>query len=110
MNRYKMVFSNRHTVLPVIHVESFEQALPNVQIAHEEDCDGVFLINHSISHGDLLGIYRQIRSRFPGWWIGVNCLTLPPQEVFQHVNADVSGIWVDNAMIDERTEMQEACA
>jgi uncharacterized protein len=110
MNRYKTVFTNRHTVLPVIHVETFEQTLRNVQIAHEEDCDGVFLINHSIDHGDLLGIYGEIRSRFPEWWIGVNCLGLLPQDVFRHVNADVSGIWVDNAMIDERTEIQDNAA
>ena len=106
MNRYKTVFANRHTILPVIHVESFEQALRNVQIAYEEECDGVFLINHSIGHGDLLGIHGKIRSRFPGWWIGVNCLGLSPEDVFRHVDADVSGIWVDNAMIDERTDMQ----
>ena len=107
MHRYKTVFPNRHTILPVIHVESFEQALRNVHVAHEEDCDGVFLINHRIRHGDLLRIHGEIHSRFPEWWIGVDCLDLSPEDVFRHVGADVSGIWLDNAMIDERTDMQE---
>jgi hypothetical protein len=36
-------------ILPVIHVDSVEQALRNAEIARESLCDGVFLINHGLA-------------------------------------------------------------
>ena len=54
----------------------------------------------------LLQIHRAARKRFPDWWIGVNCLDLTPAQVFEAIPDDVSGIWVDNALIDERMDRQ----
>jgi predicted TIM-barrel enzyme len=43
---------------------------------------------------------------FPDWWIGVNCLDLSPSQVFEVITDEVAGVWVDNAMIDERESRQ----
>ncbi len=101
--RFRDVFGARqHVVLPVIHVETCDQAARNADIARTAGGDGVFLINHGISHQDLLEIARKVRREFAGFWIGVNCLDLAPEEVFRVVDASIGGIWVDNASIDER--------
>lgn len=97
---------NRHSILPVIHVESLDQALRNTDAARKSGCDGVFLINHGIPAHVLLDVHRAVSAAHPGWWIGVNCLDLSPHEVFSRLSADVAGVWVDNARIDERAEKQ----
>ncbi|MGD2153244.1 MAG: BtpA/SgcQ family protein [Gemmatimonadales bacterium] len=100
------VFSRRHVVLPVVHVESEHQARRNTDLARRAGADGVFLINHFSDGEDLLAIHRKVSEDHPDWWIGVNCLDLDPPEVFQAVNDRVSGIWVDHAGIDEREDEQ----
>ncbi|MFH1330141.1 MAG: adenine phosphoribosyltransferase [Actinomycetota bacterium] len=100
------VFGRRRVLLPVIHVESLEQALRNAAIAREAGCDGVFLINHAIESERLLAIERLLARKFPGWWVGVNCLDLDPTEVFAAVGDLVDGVWVDNGLVDERREEQ----
>lgn len=106
MSRYSETFLNRHSILPVIHVEGLEQALRNAEIAREQGCDGIFLINHEIPWAVLLKIHHRMCEVFPGWWIGVNCLDLGPDEVFCRISDKVAGVWVDNAMIDEREAQQ----
>jgi predicted TIM-barrel enzyme len=104
---FKNRFSARtQVILPVIHVESQDQALRNTEVAKTAGCDGVFLINHSIYSEELLGIAHRVRDSFPDWWIGVNCLDLAPEAVFACVDEAISGIWVDNAFVDERTGEQ----
>jgi hypothetical protein len=95
-----------HVILPVIHVETLDQAMRNAEVAKTAGCDGVFLINHSISSRELLGMARHVRSSFPDLWVGVNCLDLEPDQVFGRVDQAISGIWVDNALVDERAETQ----
>jgi predicted TIM-barrel enzyme len=106
MNRYRQVFPGRHTVLPVIHVESLDQALRNTQVAREAGADGVFLINHSMLDETLLTIHTDVAAAHPDWWIGVNCLGLTPDQVFGAVSAKVAGVWVDNAGIQENQDSQ----
>lgn len=108
MGAYRSEFRSRHTVLPVIHVEQMDQALRNADIARGLGADGVFLINHSISSAALLRVCQGVRDRFGDWWVGVNCLDLTPEEAFRRIGPDVSGLWVDNAMVDERSEGQPA--
>jgi len=81
-------FSNRfsghlHVILPVIHVETLDQAVRNAHVVKSAGCDGVFLINHSISSEDLVGIARHVRSSFPNLWVGVNLM----QECAQQIQA-----------------------
>ena len=106
MNRYKDFFPRRHAVLPVIHVTSSDQALRNSQIARDAGADGVFLINHGMAAPSLLDIHATVADVHPDWWIGVNCLDLSPTEVFAAVSEKVSGVWVDNAGIDECSASQ----
>jgi len=108
MARFEQIFENSPVLLPVIHVESLDQALRNAEIAHTAGCDGIFLINHSGPYSDLLAIHHTVFSEFPDWWIGVNCLDLAPSEVFGRINEEVAGVWVDNARINEQAENQEA--
>ncbi len=105
-DRFRAVFRNRHVVLPVIHVASEEQALRNTAIASEAGADGVFLINHAIPWDSLLEIHRTVTKRFPDGWVGVNCLDLAPVQVFSHVGPRVSGVWTDNALIEEGQSKQ----
>lgn len=107
MNRFARVFASHPVILPVVHVESPDQALHNARIAHQAGCDGAFLINHSGSYADLLAIHRVVCGEFPDWWIGVNCLDLAPWQVFDVIDESVSGVWVDNAGINELAEVQE---
>jgi hypothetical protein len=103
---YRETFSNRHVVLPVIHVETETQTLRNAEVAYQAGCDGVFLINHTIPAVELWRIQRKVCREFSDWWIGVNCLDLKPDEVFETISDEVAGVWVDNAMIDERQAAQ----
>lgn len=103
---YKKIFSNRHSIIPAIHVESVYRTLLNCEISIKSGADGVFLINHSISPQDLLEIHSKAHSEFPNLWIGVNCLGYDPETTFQMISNDVDGIWVDNAMINEDTDNQ----
>jgi len=102
MSLYRTVFRQRHALLPVIHVASREQALRNAAVARSAACDGIFLINHGIPFQSLLAIHHAVIQECPDWWVGVNCLDLHPSEVFQHLAAEVAGVWVDNAEIDEQ--------
>jgi len=106
MTRLDQVFRNLPVVLPVIHVESLDQALRNAQIARQAGCDGVFLINHAGPYSELLAIHRAVFSEHPDCWIGVNCLDLSPRDVFEQISDEVAGVWVDNAGIDETAERQ----
>jgi predicted TIM-barrel enzyme len=92
--------------LAVIHVESAEQARRNTAIAVRAGADGVFLINHGIRWDELLAIHERVAEEFPDLWIGVNLLDLAPDEVFVRIGNRVSGVWVDNACIDERHDAQ----
>lgn len=106
MNRYRQVFPGRHTVLPVIHVETAGQARRNAMIARDAGADGVFLINHGMADEALLAVHDAVAGAHPGWWVGVNCLGLSPEEAFAAVSPKVCGVWADNAGIEESQEAQ----
>jgi len=61
---------------------------------------------NSIRFQSLLKIHQAVVGECPDWWGGVNCLDLPPREVFQHLAAEVAGVWVDHAEIDEQGAQQ----
>ncbi len=103
---FRGVFTQRHVVLPVIHVESEGQALRNAEVARSAGADGLFLINHMGSCEDLVAVHRRLHGEFPDCWIGVNCLDLDPEEVFTYLPGEVAGLWADDAGIDERTRDQ----
>jgi len=96
-----------HKIYPVIHVEDIPQAIGNTLIARKYGADGVFLINHKISPEDLLEIHARVAEVVEDWWIGINCLGFSDEQMFQHATPEMSGIWTDNANIDERTDFQQ---
>lgn len=99
-NRFRARFPKPHTFLPVIHVETLEQARRNVAIAIENGADGVFLINHRIHHRELMHIYGVIATDYSSLFVGLNVLDLPDsRDVFIVGNAPLTlaGLWSDNA-------------
>lgn len=104
--RVRSLFRRGHAVLPVVHVTSEQQALRNVRVAREADADGVFLINHGMGWRELLRIHEVVDRAFAGWWIGVNCLDLGPEEVFAEIPASVAGVWTDDGRIREDRPVQ----
>lgn len=108
MASFREVFTNEHVVLPVVHVETLEQTLKNAQVARDAGCDGVFLISmRGMGHYELWRIHSFIAKQIPNWWIGINYLGVRARHVFYYVDDQVSGVWVDNANIDERMEVQD---
>jgi len=104
--RYRERFPGRHTVFPVIHVESEEQAARNTRVARDAGTEGVFLINHGLTDEDLLEVHSKVAEAHPDWWLGVNCLGWAPAHVFRSISRKVAGVWVDNARIEEAEEKQ----
>lgn len=107
-SRFRDTFANRHVILPVVHVTGGLQAIRNSQLARTAGADGVFLINHRLPGLELLRIYQEVAAAVPDWWIGVNRLDVPPNEVFSGLSSGVSGVWADNAMIQEGRSSQPA--
>lgn len=100
MSTFRDTFQGEHVFLAVIHVVSIPQALRNAQIAEQCGADGVFLINHSASHFDLLDSYSIVHKQLPGYWIGLNCLDLGRSSV-EVIPSNTPGLWVDDAGITE---------
>jgi len=97
----------KHKILPVIHVADKEQAIDNIKIAQNAGCDGVFLINHSISPEKLLEIHAACAKEITDFWLGINCLGFSPEQMFKYATPEMRGIWVDDAGIDERIDFQQ---
>ena len=111
MSRFRAVFANRHVVLTVIHVVGQEQAIRNAQLARDGGADGAFLLSHGgVSDEQLLEIHQAVAAEMRGWWIGVNCLSFSAEETFRRVGDRVAGVWIDDALIDERSDEQPAAA
>ncbi|MDB5194751.1 MAG: hypothetical protein JWN50_765 [Parcubacteria group bacterium] len=100
MSRFRTAFPAGKVFLPVVHVESKEQALRNASIALDNGADGIFLIGHSMSVSGLRSVYEHVRGTLPEAWIGLNQLGLSVEESFLFLPDDVSGIWVDNGLVD----------
>lgn len=107
MAGFKETFNNSHVVLPVIHVETERQTLLNAEIAKKEGADGVFLISMSgMGHERLSKLHETVRHELGTWWIGVNYLDLPAEEVFKNLNPGISGVWSDESTIHEEADEQ----
>jgi len=96
INAYRKRFPQRHTVLPVVHVTSLEQAIRNVEIAINAGADGCFLINHTMTWQKLIEIHQTVSEQFPGFWIGVNLLDLFPNQALNKVPHYMPGLWMDS--------------
>ncbi len=91
----------KHVFLPVIHVETEDQAVRNMKIARDSRADGVFLINHHIRWSQLLSVYDWVRGSFPTFWIGINCLDLDRAMALQHAPNGLQGLWTDSGGVTD---------
>jgi len=108
MNTYAQAWKTSHAVLPVIHVESLEQARRNAHVAFDAGADGIFLINHGLSGEQLLGVADKLRGEFDKRWIGINCLDFPNERTIERATLlGLDGVWADNGHIDEDKPMRE---
>lgn len=108
-NVLQRIFRRLRVFLPVIHPISKVNALNSIRTAIESDADGIFLINQGMSISQILDFIPQVHRLYPDLWIGVNFLGLKPEKVIELiVNLPVSGIWSDNADIDEKSDTQLA--
>lgn len=104
MANYREVFPKKHTLLLVVHAETMEQTLRNVNIAHELGADGVFLINMHGSPQDLRKYYLKVRSDFPEFWVGLNFLRVSNEAAMRMAGElQPNGLWLDDAGYDEES-------
>lgn len=94
--RFNLAFPESPVLLTVIHAANQKQVFQNFDIAMNEGADGVFLINHSIRHHELLRIYAEVRSVAERAWIGLNILDRSTLDAANIVPFDADGLWVDN--------------
>lgn len=92
---------------PVIHCINpwkevgIEHALRNTRIAMENGADGIFLIGHRMSFGDLHAIYEIVRKQFPNIWIGINFLDVSSYNNHEWLPGilerciGVNAVWID---------------
>ncbi|MES3004808.1 MAG: hypothetical protein V4690_01695 [Patescibacteria group bacterium] len=85
----------------MIHVETENQAIRNTKIAEENGADGVFLINHRISHKELQKVYLAVRNQFPKFWIGLNFLDLQREHALALMPRDANALWADDGGVHE---------
>lgn len=99
-------------VLPVVHVLDTKRSLQNLDIAIGEGAPGAFLINHDFGIEPFLEIIRDVRVRYPSYWLGVNFLAVTGRDGFPRLaelaseGCYVDGYWGDDARIDETREKQ----
>jgi len=101
--KYREIFKKKNTLLVVIHAEVFApQVLSNLHTCWDNGVDGVFLINHSVPPQEFLEeIYGFSRDFFEDKWIGLNILGLSSKNALSSVPVNASGLWVDNAGIED---------
>jgi hypothetical protein len=83
----------RRVSLAVVPTTDETPALSAVTAARDSGADGVFLVNAGIGHQKLLRIASGVAQRYAGFFVGVNCLDLRPQDVFCRLPAGVAGVW-----------------
>lgn len=102
MRRYRKFFPNKNSLLPVIHVRSYEQALENVKIARGEGADGVFFISHGHVSDDYVAACQSfIKTEFPDLWSGVNFLSCCIAAAVSKLPMKANGLWSDGHDITE---------
>lgn len=79
----------------------------NAEVAFEAGADGTFLISmEGMPHEKLAKMHEMVRGEYLAWWVGVNFLDVPTVKVFDTLNSNISGVWVDDSAIDEWAEKQ----
>ncbi len=99
-------------ITPVIHVQTVEQALRNLEIVANSGCPGAFVINHDFPMDPFVPMLQEIRRARPDLWLGVNFLAQPGHIAFPVLGelardgCVIDAYWADDARIDERAPAQ----
>jgi hypothetical protein len=102
--RFRQFFGDRQPVLlSVIPVTADRATLDQVDAARGGGADGVFLVGDGIGHQKVLRAARLAAERHPGFFIGVNCPDLRPQDVFCRLPQGVGGVWASPASMGHNT-------
>jgi len=111
MNHIERVFGKPRVLLPVIHVQSIEQAQHNAKVAMENGADGVFLINQGSGAETTFRAAQEVSALHPKFWVGINLLGERDLQVLSLVeHSTIRGVWSDDAGISEETTSEDACA
>ncbi len=97
--RFNKAFPRGKAFIPVIHIQTDEQALENASIAFGEGADGIALIDHNRRRVEfLLDIYRSIQEKYPAKPILLNFLTTRDHAgaVLHLTPHSVTGVWMDD--------------
>ncbi len=106
MGIIERTFGVRCAVLPVIHIDTPEQAAEESLVAFMTGADGVFLIHHGgdtwLTNAAVLAADETLRVECQDHpWIGVNLLGVSPSVAFRKLHEyrayEVRGVWCDEA-------------
>jgi len=100
----KLVGQSVKRFFPVIHIDTPEQALRQIDIAVQAKADGVWLISHEMDHGLTMSTFRQARELDSRLWIGINLLGLHSHAAMKIVSQDddeINGLWCDIGGVDD---------
>lgn len=91
------LFEKLPAIMPVIHLQSCQQARNSVQIAADHNVDGIWLIDHQARNPHyLISVYAELREEFPELWMGTNFLGLHPEDAFELLPETLQGYWSDD--------------
>jgi hypothetical protein len=90
----------RHVFIPTVDVVSLEQTLETVQRLQALNVDGVFLMNTRMRPSELFELANVVAERCQ-LWVGVHVVRAFLETVFQKIPSNISGLWVEDAGINE---------
>jgi len=87
--------TKRPVILFIVPTSAEDDAVRDAARARADGADGVFLINRRIGHQELLRIAGSLARIHAGWFVGVNCRDLRPQDVFCRLPEGIGGVWTE---------------
>ena len=103
INTIYSLFNRRKILLPVIHVIDIKQTLINAEILHNNHVQGCWLINHSCSDKVFADAFKQVKTKYPGLWVGINYLGghFAPIIFSKEFAIKPDGFWFDNVGVSD---------
>lgn len=99
-----------HVIICVVHVETIEQTMKEVDICFSTNIGGIMLINHNISYNEMIPIVIEVRNKYPQKWIGINFMDVYAFDVFECIkkyNLYVNGVWCDKSYINDGMSIEQ---
>ena len=91
---FRDVFGNTRVFLQTVLALDERDALAGVEICQRADAEGVFLMDPSSTNpSKILSTQKAATERFPGFWIGINCIGWETPRAIMEIPASVPGLW-----------------